>query len=154
MSYASDYADLKPENCACRNAALLNVRLTTERAAGMRKLSNGKNPAFMLIELLVVIAIISILASLLLPSLARTKDKAKMVRCLNNLKQMGTGSLIYANDFADHFPPRYVNETNGHQTECSICLGGFDARADNALCFASASHEPVDTRLPRVDSVR
>lgn len=71
--------------------------MTTERHSRRRQ-------GFTLVELLVVIAVVAILAGLLLPVLGRVKGKARDLGCLNNLKQWGVATHIFASDNGDLLP--------------------------------------------------
>src|SRR5256885_5082300 len=65
----------------------------------------GARRAFTLIELLVVIAVMAVLAALLLPALARSKESGRRIACINNLHQLGIALNLYTSENEGRFPP-------------------------------------------------
>ena len=93
--------------------------------------------AFTLIELLVVIAIIAILAALLLPVLSKSKASAQGTQCLNNLKQLVTGWVMYEGDHNDRLVPNWILPVPGWTSAPESWVTGNEQKlpeATNAAC--------------------
>lgn len=108
---------------------------------------NLKNKAFTLIELLVVIAIISLLASILLPSLEQAKNLAKDTVCKNNLRAIATSVSIYLGEYNGVFPPADPSDPSLGQA-----WGGSDtwnyvtqrnAESDRIAFYCPTAYEPT-----------
>ncbi|MCK4342758.1 MAG: prepilin-type N-terminal cleavage/methylation domain-containing protein [Phycisphaerae bacterium] len=90
----------------------------------MKSTSVRARGGFTLIELLVVVAIIALLISILLPSLSRAKEQAKIVDCLANERSTIQSTTLYLMDSNDNFPFQYKVEEGGARGVCSWSYGG------------------------------
>src|SRR5579871_5215747 len=93
----------------------------------MKIRKNKLRGGFTLIELLVVIAIIAILAAMLLPALAAAKKKAQQTYCLNSLKQLGLGFVLYIGDYNDVMPADASHGAQWHPEDWIYWWGGWNA---------------------------
>jgi prepilin-type N-terminal cleavage/methylation domain-containing protein len=104
----SDYSKAK--------AAVKSIVLKVDR----RKCGQG----YSLVEVLVVIGVLGVLAGMMLPSLAKSKEKVRVTQCINNLKQIGTGMALYTHDNRDVYPPDFIRGAKGIYRPVSVAIGG------------------------------
>jgi prepilin-type N-terminal cleavage/methylation domain-containing protein len=118
------------------------------------KRTRNCSTGFTLIELLVVIAIIAILAAMLLPALAKAKQKAQGIQCISNQRQLTLGWLMFANDNNGKFPPN-GDETSqpSSPTDVTAQLGGVNAQWCPGRQDVTIQLSPISTNLSIAQNV-
>jgi len=110
-----------------------------------------RRPGFTLIELLVVIGIVAILAALLLPVIAKTKEQGKSTACLSNLRQVGFALQLYTQDHDNKMPVMYdaLLSTNSvpptNNLTIDIVLSNYLGNVRVLLCPSEAENYFTDT---------
>lgn len=109
--------------------------------------NHPRGRGFTLIELLVVIAIIAILAAILLPALAKAEAKAKQTSCINNLRQLGIGAVLYINDFQQY--PGDFDANHGSYVWMTRMLNLTGNNRNLYYCPAAAPDAAWNTNINR-----
>ena len=118
----------------------------------MKKYVLNLRKGFTLIELLVVIAIIALLLSILMPSLQKVKEQARIIVCGSNQSQAGKAAYVYATDFNGYLPPMMVRNNAGNLVP-GTSLGNYVSRQSFGLMVAEPYGYSTSNYLPDAESL-